>query len=100
MARTGASHDRVEFSLPVPPSKDINSVQRAAVKAFGMHNNDFSPWREYHVPVKIRCRPSQFARFLIYRAEKVDVNQFANLNAILIPAETNEFVDVSGQAFS
>ncbi|MES0188967.1 hypothetical protein NKK48_30350 [Mesorhizobium sp. C386A] len=47
----------------------------------------------------IICRPSQFARFLIWRSADVDGNRFKQLNAELIPGEIHDHtLDVTRNA--
>lgn len=89
------SKDRVEFDLNDYES-NFKATVDAAVRAFAM-----TPQQANHAVrngKRIRCRPSQFARFLIYRSENVSVNRFGCLNAKLVPAvDHEEIIDVSGR---
>ncbi len=77
------SHDRVLFELD---TFSMDSATKAAFrKAFGM-----DPPAGSNI-VKVRCRPSQFARFLIYRNDEGGRNAFKNLNARLVEAEDTIF---------
>jgi hypothetical protein len=98
---SGMSKDRVVFTL-----REYYFVTRklrdALSKAFGMTEADFSNaqrvMRDTAVGhITIACRPSQFARFLIYRSESGSQNQFKELKAQLRhPNELGEWdVDVS-----
>ncbi len=87
------SRDRVEFKLAAPHSQRCD-VQRAADRAFG-HGAVKVPSRHADTPVIVRCRPSQFARFLIYRNEEGASNSFRELDARLVEEDCKQFVDVS-----
>ncbi|RWM32611.1 MAG: hypothetical protein EOR77_21515 [Mesorhizobium sp.] len=71
------NRDRVRFTLP----NDGANTARAAQRAFGLTCSQ--AYHAVHVKQTIICRPSQFARFLIYRG----FNQF---NAELLPAEHHD----------
>ncbi|RUU78228.1 hypothetical protein [Mesorhizobium sp. M7A.F.Ca.MR.362.00.0.0] len=90
------SHDRVRFTLD---DSDANraATSRAAQKAFGM---SFPlAYEALRVQKTIICRPSQFARFLIYRSKEVSNNGFKQFNAELVPAPEHEMVlDVTRNA--
>ena len=92
------SRDRVRFKLGgramwMVADRGILSIDlRAAQRAFNLspesvHNYD---------QITIICRPSQFARFLIYRNEMGSRNDFKDLEAILVDAPREErVIDVS-----
>ena len=89
------SRDRVRFTLSVPVGSsstgvEAASIQRAACEAFGVSRTLF-PAGSSRVIV---CRPSQFARFLILWNKYGAINSFKELEAELIPANTDVF-DVS-----
>lgn len=90
------SKDRVHFLLKDSP-KNVQATARAAEKAFGI---PFSKARaaldNNYKPMKIICRPSQFARFLIYRSQEVSCNTFSQFQAELLPQHCDETLDVSG----
>lgn len=67
---------------------------KAAQKAFNLSTQ--ACFRIDHQLTTIICRPSQFARFMIYRNEMGGKNTFQNLEAKLIPAkEEPTVIDVS-----
>lgn len=77
------SRDRVEFTLY--PDTDTPTL-RAFKAAFGMDIPAARPLDWGTGSVTIICRPSQFARFLIYRNDYGGVNGFKCLNPKLVPA--------------
>jgi hypothetical protein len=91
------STDRIEFVL-TSATKERDATARAAKRAFGMvysqafallTNND-------DVGTKMRCRPSQFGRFIVFRIEEgVGCNRVAELKPKIIPGETDCVLDVS-----
>jgi hypothetical protein len=94
------SKDRVQFKLGgrgeycvgIPPK---NREILAARKAFGL--SEQMCCRIDHSRTTIICRPSQFARFMIYRNDLGGANSFEDLEPKLIPARREEpFIDVSG----
>lgn len=87
------SKDRVKFRLSDTLSqKDANVI--AAARAFNISPD--AAEHLFNVTGTIVCRPSQFARFLIYRSEMVKGNRFHQLNAELFtPAPARNEVDVS-----
>jgi hypothetical protein len=93
----GMSRDRVHFEM-----RDNNcnhhATANAASRAFGMSACDARRMLEKadYAPVVVVCRPSQFARFMIYRSEHVKTNTFAQFKAVLKDADDIERVDVSG----
>ncbi|ADD21643.1 hypothetical protein [Caulobacter phage Cd1] len=92
------SKDRVHFFLPGQHANDGDSrtvaVDRAAVEAFGLPLSHAKAIRKRRV--EIVCRPSQFARFLIFRNVYGGVNDFKGLEAKLVtPPAPPEQVDVS-----
>lgn len=91
------SPDRVQFSIPVGSSSLTNAHVVAAAKAFGL--TPFDVQKAIVAEMPFICRPSQFARFLIYRAETLaktggGVNGFSCLNARLFTPQA-EALDVS-----
>jgi len=82
------SQDRVKFTIPASRlSRDSNGdLMRGVVsKAFGECLGRCK-WGD----VTIICRPSQFARFLIYRNEAGLQNMFNELNAVLFTPEERQ----------
>ena len=71
----------VEFELNDNQSDRVHILE-SAERAFGMSTIDAA--RAFNSSRKIKCRLDQFARFLIYRAEGVNVNQFRSLNAKIV----------------
>lgn len=67
----------------------------AAVKAFGFSHEIINQLR--YREVVIRCRPSQFGRFIVYRDMSGATNGIKELNAKIIETrpETPKFFDVS-----
>lgn len=98
------SRDRVKFRFE-GYDKNREPNIRAAVKAFGMTTSEArNAWDNMKTIV---CRPSQFARFLIYRDAIADelghpsVNAFRQLNAVLFtPQEVKTPIDVSDRPAS
>lgn len=87
------SSDRVEFTF-TDNTNQRGANLAAAERAFGMCAAEAR--LAFDNCKRIRCRPSQFARFLIYRSDLVDCNRFASLRPKLIPAvPAEDFVDVS-----
>ena len=91
------SKDRVHFEMR-DNSCNHAATSRAAARAFGMpvHEAKRMLERADYAPCVIVCRPSQFARFMIYRSEEVRSNTFAQFKAELKDAESVERLDVSG----
>lgn len=92
------SRDRVHFEISSALLHASSPAIRSAFrKAFGV------PWPFKAVPawstqgMTVICRPSQFARFLVYRNLEGGTNSFKDLNPRLLPAEeTKKVFDVSG----
>jgi hypothetical protein len=85
------SKDRVEFTL-LSNSREMAATLKAARRAFG---TDFH-FKQLEEGIRIRCRPSQFGRFIIYRVEEgVTCNQVRTLNPKIIPAPDDVVADVS-----
>lgn len=88
------SHERVKFYLP-KKYIELSGMQKAMRRAFDVSSMDFhTVFTGSHSGRWIVCRPSQFARFLIYRAELVlrcssssMVNGFQDLQATLFVPE-------------
>lgn len=100
------STDRVSFVLPYSGynynysrSESMTSGQRALVKAAIVAFSIPQPAviAAMNNGVKIICRPSQFARFLILRNDFGGSNDFKGLKAELIPAPTAQTLDVSSR---
>lgn len=91
------SKDRVHFYFPGQfATNEAAAVQdEAAAKAFRMLPSHVKGARQKRL--EIICRPSQFARFLIYRNVMGGVNDFKNLDARLVTPEPppEQPVDVS-----
>jgi hypothetical protein len=75
------SRDRVRFTLNT--FGITQATQDAFLKAFGQ------PIGTCIGDVTIICRPSQFARFLIFRNELGGRNSFKELNPVLFTPEVN-----------
>jgi hypothetical protein len=86
------SRDRVRFVLDV--SNACAATRKAFQRAFGQ-SLSWTPGACVSVKTII-CRPSQFARFLIYRNEEGGRNGFKMLEATLFtPTMSNLPIDVS-----
>ena len=93
------SHDRVQFTLSMHNmSKGRTAHRRILKQAFGTSVDVYN----LRTDLTIVCRPSQFARFLIYRNEEIKANQiagcntFADMNPLLYPASSaGDIIDVS-----
>jgi len=91
LARMSMSRDRVRFNL-APYGAD-QATKDAFYKAFGAP----FPSRPMGDIVIIVCRPSQFARFMIYRNEFGGRNSFKELAPVLFtPDAPKSEIDVSG----
>lgn len=100
------SKDRVEFVIPTSVVKpcSLDGWRIILVKAFGYTTEISRDFRGIgEKPVRIRCRPSQFARFMIYQAEEIKagglgrnaVNTFTELHAKLVAGDDESIYDVS-----
>ncbi|RWP44320.1 MAG: hypothetical protein EOR04_05200 [Mesorhizobium sp.] len=90
------SRDRVRFQLS-DIDKNHAANARAAQRAFGLTCSQ--AYHAVRTEQTIICRPSQFARFLIWRSQEVDGNRFKQLNAELLPAEHHDHtLDVTRNA--
>lgn len=93
------SKDRVEFYLRVDGTSSA-ALGKVFKRAFGTDMpsrgaaHDGRSTGEF---VKVICRPSQFARFLIWRNEAGLTNSFRELDARLVsgPAVVNPVCDVT-----
>lgn len=91
------SRDRIEFTLTTGNADEEikEATARAATRAFNLtpDNARFLLSQE----VRIRCRPSQFGRFIVFRVEEgVKNNRISNLEVELIaPKPVRTTVDVS-----
>jgi len=78
------SRDRVKFKFT-----DCDSNKRAAMdaamRAFKLKHHEAD--KLWFNCAEITCRPSQFARFLIYRSEGVSNNGFRQFKAKLVEQE-------------
>ena len=88
------SKDRVHFLLRDNQCNHSATAQ-AAARAFGMPLQQANSALKACQPVRIVCRPSQFARFLIYRSQGVSNNAFSQFEAELHPSHCDSVVDVS-----
>ncbi len=88
------SRDRVEFTLcKTGIVKNDEGTGVAASRAFGLTIPEAN--RMMIHGTRIRCRPSQFGRFIIYRVEEgVSNNPIQKLEPILVKAKP-EAIDVS-----
>ncbi|RWN60191.1 hypothetical protein [Mesorhizobium sp.] len=86
-------HDRVRFTLS-DIDKNHAAIARAAQRAFGLTCSQ--AYHAVRTEQTIICRPSQFARFLIYREELTGRRY---LKAELLPAEHHDpILDVTRNA--
>lgn len=95
------SKDRIEFEIRLNGS-DREKLFSPFVRAFGVcfpaessgyQKEGFDSLARF---ARIRCRPSQFARFLIYRDEAGCLNRFKELGAKIIKEqEIPQYIDVS-----
>jgi hypothetical protein len=93
--RSMMSPDRIEFTL------DKNSDRctvRAAHRAFGMHIEQLH--RAIRDQVRIRCRPSQFGRFIAFRVEEGVANNCIKELDIKVMAGTPSTLDVATNPFT
>ena len=91
------SHDRIRFFLPNKYS-DLQGMTRVMKRAFDMSQHEFDRLRPHGggrgTGFWLVCRPSQFARFMVYRSEVVGacssagiVNGFNELKVSLFTPE-------------
>lgn len=90
--KTGMSKDRVKLTLAYYYFNDPAHIQ-VVRKAFGLSPDDISLARKMtgygivdRTGLRVICRPSQFARFLILRNDAGKQNQFKELAPSLCPA--------------
>lgn len=75
------SHDRVRFNFCDNRQERDENI-RAATRAFGI--NAVQAGEAFEHGSRIVCRPSQFARFIIYRIEEgITINRIAQLRPAL-----------------
>ena len=87
------SKDRVRFYL-ADNEENKTAAINAATLAFGFKH--LEACRLFNSDTAIICRPSQFARYLIFRSTRVKNNAYQQLKATLIPAGlAPDYVDVS-----
>lgn len=87
------SKDRVHFTLKDSLSNRHHTIN-AARMAFGISKSAAAEL--WNAEARIICRPSQFARFIIYRAAKVTNNAFRQFDVELVtPRHVNTPMDVS-----
>jgi hypothetical protein len=92
------SKDRVVFTIPPSEFKKNKGGYKEALElAFGdPYNTDgWDGMIENHYGLTIRCRPSQFARFLIHRNDVGVPNSFQALNPRLEQEQDERVFDVS-----
>jgi len=93
--KTMMSKDRVRFTLGRNGHGVEAGALNAARRAFKLSPEAYE--RAKYGEVTIICRPSQFAQFLIWRNENGAKNGFQELNAKLLPMQSESKVfDVSG----
>lgn len=87
------SSDRVHFEL------DLYNLEHASRVAYKQTFGVEPPPSRHHGAHKITiiCRPSQFARFLIYRNEAGGRNLFKELNPRLEEANEEKVLDLSSR---
>lgn len=90
------SHDRVEFTVRECYLKK-EPIRNALWEALSVPQNITKSSADKFKDMTFRCRPSQFARFIILRHVKYgEPNNMACLNMKLIPGEiTKTIMDVS-----
>lgn len=90
------SRDRVRFFIGdryfALPNAKIK-IGNVMAKAFGLSAMRVDGWMRGD-GFWVTCRPSQFARFLIYRNEVGITNGFMDLHAELVPARTDDVYDM------
>lgn len=86
------SRDRVRFTFS-DKYVEIEKNAIAASKAFGIPIGKARAL--FEVRAIIICRPSQFARFIIYRSERVACNRIQQLRAELFTPQEECGMDVS-----
>jgi len=90
LAHMSMPPDRVRFTLDTFTD---NATREAFRQAFGTY---LIPKSGPDTCVTVVCRPSQFARFLIYRNDNGGKNSFKELRAELFtPEPTPDIIDVS-----
>lgn len=79
--------------------KDFSTIYELLETTLGIPCGNGSQIIKRGIRVKIVCRPSQFARFLIKRNELGFVNGFIELEAVLVPENKDSLpvVDVSSR---
>jgi len=86
------SQDRVHFSIP---ARDLEKKNYKAVieETLGIAKGSYDTYKD----LKIICRPSQFARFVILRHVKYgEANNMAGLNMKLVkPEQPQDIIDCS-----
>lgn len=90
------SKDRVRFFIgdryfALPSAKIM--IGKVMARAFGISAMASDSWLR-DGGVWVTCRPSQFARFLIYRNEAGITNGFMDLHAELVAVRTDDIYDV------
>jgi hypothetical protein len=88
------SNDRIEFTLRSDDRQQDPTV-RAAMKAFGMDRSE--ALKLIVSEGLVRCRPSQFGRFIVYRIQEgVSCNRVLELKPRIVPVPCErKFTDVS-----
>ena len=86
------SKDRVRFIL-TDNRRNKDACVKAAQRAFGM--DLYAARAAFDNEATIICRPSQFARFVIYRSQDVTCNAFQQFKAELFMPEDACQLDVS-----
>lgn len=91
------STDRIEFVLTCN-ERELDNTAAAAAKAFGMaqHEARSALKKDCGTGTRIRCRPSQFGRFIVYRVEEgVECNRIKELRPKLLTFTPDSVLDVS-----
>lgn len=89
------SKDRVHFKLKAHFNSDRHKIATLLERAFGIYDAKVA-YALIENEGTIICRPSQFARFLIWRDEAGMRNGFKELEAKLVPAvQPLQVIDVS-----
>jgi len=88
------SKDRVRFTL-TPNMARCHSHQQLVEDTLGIPACDVKKYGDAYKPMRIVCRPSQFARFLIVRNKRGLQNGFKDLEPELFCPDMPEEVDAS-----
>jgi len=91
------SHDRIEFTLTCH-GRELEATAKAAARAFGLTPNQATRalLANCESGTRVRCRPSQFGRFIVFRVEEgVECNRVKELSPEILKAPPPVDMDVS-----